>query len=428
MQRRRFLKYISLFGASSAIAVGNHGCILQTPASPSSSGVAYSLPASSVSKPRLVVVFLRGAADGLTMVVPYQDAAYYAARPNVAIAPPNDTDGVLDLDGHFGLHPALSKLLPQWQAGHLAFVHGTGLPNPIRSHFEAQDYMEIGVPDSVAFSDGWMNRLLTVLGSANSEPNPTQAVNLQSLTPQIFAGAESVASVGIGARGLHTYAVDYPRFGQAFDQLYNGSDPLSQAYQSARAVRSRLLEELDDQWLQSVPKIATLHDFNRSAHALGQLMVGDAQTQLAILELEGWDTHVGQLFNMNKQLTVLNDGLSVLIESLGEVYNDTTIVVMSEFGRTVAENGNRGTDHGHGNLMWLLGGAIHGQKMYGTWHSLTESDLNEGRDLHVTTDFRDVLSSILAQQWGLNSQQLAQVFPNYQANDTLPFFVSNPRG
>lgn len=419
MKRRRFLQYASLFGASSVIAVGSHGCVLKTASSP---GAAHSFPTAGSSTPRLVVVFLRGAADGLNIVIPHQDAAYYDARPQVAIAPPKETNGALDLDGYFGLHPALIDLLPQWQSGHLAFVHSAGLPKPVRSHFEAQDYMEIGVPESRAFSDGWMNRLLSVLGGAEANANPTQAVNFNSLTPLMALGAEPVASISVGQKGLHSAAVDYQALGAAFDRLYSGTDPLSQVYQSARAARSLLREELDDQWFQSVPEASTIHEFSRSAHALAQLMVGDAQTQLAILELQGWDTHVNQAFRLNQQLTILNDGLAILIEKLGDVYTDTTIVVMSEFGRTVAENGNRGTEHGHGNVMGLLGGAIQGQRMYGTWTSLAETNLNEGRDLGVTTDFREVLSSILGQQWGLNPQQLAQVFPNYQAEATLPFF------
>ena len=419
MKRRRFLQYASLFGASSVIALGNHGCVLKTT---TSHGVAHSLPTPGSSTPRLVVVFLRGAADGLNIVIPHQDPAYYEARPHVAIAPPKETDGALDLDGYFGLHPALINLLPQWQSGHLAFVHSAGLPNPVRSHFEAQDYMEIGVPESRAFSDGWMNRLLHVLGGAEAKSHPTQAVNFNSLTPLMALGAEPVANISLGPKGLHPAAVDYQALGSAFDRLYSGTDPLSQVYQSARAARSLLRDELNDQWLQSVPEVSTLHEFSRSAHALAQLMVGDTQTQLAILELEGWDTHVNQAFRLNQQLTILNDGLAILIEKLGDVYADTTIVVMSEFGRTVAENGNRGTEHGHGSVMGLLGGAIHGQQMYGTWTSLAESNLNEGRDLGVTTDFRDVLSSILGQQWGLNTQQLAQIFPTYQADATIPIF------
>ena len=401
------------------MAVGSHGCVLRTDSSP---GAAHSFPTAHSSMPRLVVVFLRGAADGLSIVVPHQDPAYYEARPNVAMSPPQDGKGILDLDGYFGLHPALADLMPQWQSGNLAFVHGTGLPNPIRSHFEAQDYMEIGVPETRAFTDGWMNRLLSVLSGSSSNPNSTQAVNFGSLTPLIASGAEPVASVNLGPKGLHPAAVDYQELATAFDQLYSGPDRLSQVYQSGRTARELLLQVLDRQWIQSVPEASTIHGFSRSAHALAQLMRAETQTQLAILELGGWDTHVNQVFNLNKQLTILNDGLALFIEQLGELYNDTTIVVMSEFGRTVEENGNRGTEHGHGNVMWLLGGAVQGQRMYGSWSSLTESNLNEARDLMVTTDFRDVLSSILGEQWGLNPNQIATVFPQYQANMSLPFF------
>lgn len=426
MKRRQILQYATLFGATNLIAIGTHGCAVR------GSGVhevamvadervspetrALRSP-SAITIPRLIVVLLRGAADGLNIVVPYQDAAYYDWRPGIAIAPPGDPDGALDLDGRFGLHPALADLLPQWDAGHLAFVHNSGLPDPIRSHFEAQDYMESGRPGVNAVTNGWMNRLLSVIGA----PTATQAVSFGSLTPLSFLGTAAIANVSVGPNGLKPLAIDQPQLQAAIDQLYSGSDPLSQMYQQGRHARELLLQVLSPDWVATSSAGSTHDDFQRSAIALAQLMQGDTQTQIAFLELGGWDTHVNQNFNLNQQLDQLSTGLTTLIDGLGDLYRHTAIVVMSEFGRTVAENGNRGTDHGHGNVIWLLGGGIQGQRMYGEWTGLQPANLNEGRDLTVTTDYRDVLSTLLQKQWGLDAPQLAQIFPDYQPNTALEF-------
>lgn len=414
MKRRHFLTSSALFSASSLIAVGSHAFAFRQPGQNAHSYPKSVLPETEM--PRLIVVFLRGAADGLNVVVPHQDPAYYDARPTIAIAPPGNPDGVLDLDGYFGLHPALIDLLPQWQSKQMAFVHGTGLPNPIRSHFEAQNYMENGISDTRLMINGWMNRLLGV----QTRSTPTQAIEFgNSLS---FSGKEAVTTVDLGPSGLYPAAVDFPAVQKAFDRLYGGTDDLSQMYRSGRITRALLSQELNQAWLDSIPDASELDSFSRSAQALAQLMVGDAQTQVAFMELNGWDTHTNERKLLHRNLTSLNDGLAFLCEALGDLYYNTTIVVLSEFGRTVEENGSGGTDHGHGTLMMLLGGQLKGGQMYGNWSSLAESNLHEGRDLPVTTDFRVVLSSILKQQWGLTSEQLAHVFPHYQSDTELPFW------
>ncbi|MGK7891395.1 MAG: DUF1501 domain-containing protein [Leptolyngbyaceae cyanobacterium] len=426
MKRRQILQYATLFGAANLMAVGTHGCavrgntvheVTMVADDTLSSETAPGRSLSPSTVPRLVVVLLRGAADGLNIVVPYQEQAYYDRRPGIAIAPPGEPDGALDLDGTFGLHPALADLLPQWNAGQLAFVHNSGLPDPIRSHFEAQDYMESGRPGINAVTDGWMNRLLSVI----ERTTPTQAVSFGSLTPISFLGGEAIANVNVGANGIKPLAIDQRNLQMAFDSLYSGSDPLSQAYQQGRNTRALLVQELNSDWAATSQARQINDGFQRSALALAQLMRGDAQTQVAFLELGGWDTHVNQNFSLNQRLEQLSAGLTTLIDGLGETYRHTTIVVMSEFGRTAAENGNRGTEHGHGNVMWLLGGQIQGQRRYGDWAGLEQRYLNEGRDLPVTTDYRDVLSTLLQKQWGLTSTQLVQIFPDYQANTALAF-------
>ncbi|MEO0455262.1 MAG: DUF1501 domain-containing protein [Cyanobacteria bacterium P01_A01_bin.114] len=405
MKRRRFLKQTALVGASGLISVGSHGWAWR--------GAAQA--ADPVQTPRLIVIFLRGAADGLNIVVPYQESRYYEARPTIAIAKPGEPDGVLDLDGQFGLHPALDALMPEWQAGHLAFVHAAGSPVLTRSHFQAQDYMETGTPGEISTPDGWLNRLLAALPGGT----PTQAVNIGATLPLIFEGSESVASLAVGGAGSRPLAIDQPQTQTAFDRLYARDDRLSQVYREGRAARDVLLRELNKESMEASRGASAPSRFANSARYLAQLMTGDAATQVAFMELGQWDTHVNERITLNRSLTSLGNGLATLAQALGPIYQNTTVVVLSEFGRTVAENGNGGTEHGYGNVLWMLGGGLRGGKVYGDWPGLDASEPGQSRDLAITTDFRDVLISLLAQQFSLNSAQLAQIFPNHQPQTTL---------
>jgi uncharacterized protein (DUF1501 family) len=401
MNRREFIKTASLIPALTLLPLGNLGW-------------AARLSGTDAIHKRLIVVFLRGAVDGLSVVVPYNESAYYDARPSIAIPDSGGDGGLTNLDGQFGLHPALTSLMPLWRERSLAFVHACGSPDTTRSHFDAQDYMESGTPGMKSTQDGWMNRLLAVLPGAHA---PTQGVSFGPTLPRIFSGKLSVANIGVGKAASQPMPLDRPLIGDAFDRLYKGNDPLSRAYREGKAARQQLVAELKEDMEAASNGAPSAGGFVQIADQAARLMARDKNIQLAFLAVGGWDTHVnqgaatGQLAN---HLRPLGDGLASLTRNLGSTYRDTVIIVMSEFGRTVRENGNSGTDHGHGNVMWLLGGAVRGGKVCGKWPGISAENLYEGRDLAVTTDFRDVIGTVLTRHLKLNNPQLSTVFPNFQ--------------
>lgn len=405
MNRRKFLQRASLLAAAGLVPIGMQGW------------AARGLTQTN-SRKRLIVIFLRGGIDGLNVVVPHQDPNYYEVRPRIAIPQPGQQEGVLDLEGRFGLHPALADLMPLWQQRSLAFVHACGSPDPTRSHFDAQDYMETGTPGVKTTEDGWMNRLLGTLPKGR----PTQAVTMGATIPRILVGQMPVASLPGGREATRSLSVDRPQINAAFNRLYSGDDPISLAYQEGQEAREILLAELESEMMAASRGAPSPAGFVNTTRQLARLMVGDAKTQLAFMALGGWDTHVNQGSSKGEfanKLRSLGQGLATLAQELGSVYSDTAIVVLSEFGRTVKENGNGGTDHGHGNVMWVLGGSIRGGKVYGQWPGLAESQLYKNRDLAITTDFRDAIASLLEQHMQLNRSQVNQVFPNYAANRKL---------
>lgn len=400
MNRRQFIVRSSLFSASSLISIGTHGW------------AARSIAATDPNPRRLIVVFLRGAIDGLSVVVPYREPTYYTDRPRIAIPQPGQTNGALDLDGQFGLHPSLAPLLPLWQQQSLAFIHACGSNDETRSHFDAQDYLESGTPGIKSTRDGWMNRLLGVM----SDKNPIQAVSVGATTPRILLGKRAVANLAAGRSAGSRMQIDKPQVATAFDRLYGNNDALSRTYREGRVARTELLKDLQAE-MQMANNGATLpNGFPGDAQRLARLMARDPRIQVSFLAVGGWDTHINQGASQGylaRNLERLGTGLAALQTGLGAVYQHTTIVVMSEFGRTVKENGNGGTDHGHGNVMWLLGGGIRGSKVYGKWAGLESAQRYQGRDLAVTTDFRDVLSTVLTRRLGVDESKLQQVFPKY---------------
>jgi uncharacterized protein (DUF1501 family) len=363
---------------------------------------------------RLIVIFLRGAVDGLNVVVPYSDPNYYQYRPKIAIAQPGSPDGALDLDGRFGLHPAMAPLLPLWKQGSLAFVHASGLTKEIRSHFDAQYYMETGVPGSRKRQDGWMNRLLV---EANNK-SPLQAISLSANVPQILTGKMPVSSIGSTRQAGNRQTLDRQDVASAFDKLYSGTDALGRNYRGGRAARAQLLQDLEAEMKMANNGAPLPKGFAAETRSLARLMVRDPRIQIAFLQLGGWDTHINQgnaKGQLARNLGELSQGLATLQQELGAVYGNTQIVVMSEFGRTAKENGNGGTDHGHGNAMWLLGGATKGGKIYGQWPGLAPEQLYQGRDLNVTTDFREPIAKILTNHLGLNAASTAKILPKFSA-------------
>ncbi len=400
MNRRQFIIQSSLFSASSLLSIGTHGW------------ASRSIAAVNPNPHRLIVVFLRGAVDGLSIVVPYREPTYYTDRPSIAIPQPGQPNGVLDLDGQFGLHPALAPLLPLWQQKSLAFVHACGSNDETRSHFDAQDYLESGTPGVKSTRDGWMNRLLGIV----SDKNPIQAVSVGATTPRILQGKVAVANLASGRGGNNRMQIDKLQIASAFDRLYGNNDTLSRTYREGRLARTELLKDLEAEMKMANNGAPLPNGFPSDAQKLARLMARDPRIQVSFLAVGGWDTHINQGASQGqlaRNLGQLGKGLVALQEGLGAVYQHTSIVVMSEFGRTVKENGNRGTDHGHGNVMWLLGGGIRGGKVYGKWAGLAPEQRYQGRDLAITTDFRDVLGTVLTQNLAVDRTTLQLIFPKY---------------
>jgi len=367
---------------------------------------------------RLVVVFLRGAVDGLNVVVPHAEPAYYDARPTIAIGRTGAEGGVLDLDGFFGLHPALASMMPLWSDRTLAFVHACGSPDPTRSHFDAQDYMESGTPGIKSTHDGWLNRVLAQLPGAH---NPTEALSMGPTLARIMSGKMAVANLPLGRAAERPLPTDRPVVEQAFDRLYSGSDALSRAYQEGRESRKKLQADLQRDMTEADAGAPGPQGFSDDTDRLAHLIRRDPSIRVAFLALGGWDTHVSQggaQGQLAGHLKPLADGLSSFAKALGPDYQDTVVVVISEFGRTMKENGNGGTDHGHGNVMWIMGGPVRGGKIFGRWPGLTTDALYQERDLAITTDFRQPIAMVLRSHLGLTDPQLGVVFPGAPLSGT----------
>jgi uncharacterized protein (DUF1501 family) len=408
MHRRDFL---ALVGSAAGTALLNFGPSCQV------------FAAAAPVRRRLVVVMLRGAVDGLNVVVPFADPAYRDMRQTIALAAPGAEDGALDLDGRFGLHPALAALMPLWRERRLAFVHACGSNDPTRSHFEAQDFMESGTPGVRTTADGWMNRLI---GALPAPHGPTQAISLGATRPRILAGAEPTANFPLGPNTGKPLPLDRPAVAAAFAGLYAGTDPMSVAFRDGQEARQELTGDLAAEQTAADNGAPGAAGFPAMAGRLAALLVRDERIQIAFADLGGWDTHVnqggakGQLAN---HLQPLGDGLTALARGLGPRLDDTVILVMSEFGRTAHENGNKGTDHGHGNALWVLGGRVAGGRVHGSWPGLASDTLHEGRDLAVTTDFRSVIAATLERHLGLADRQIALVLPKAPAPGLSGLFL-----
>lgn len=405
MKRRKFIQAASLATAGMLLPVGCNSWVAQTASSKS-------------DRQRLVVILLRGGADGLNIVIPHQDAEYYQARPTIAVPYPQEKNGAIDLDGWFGLHPQLQDLMPLWQQKKLAFVHNSGSPIAERSHFQAQDYLESGTPGVKNTPSGWMNRLLAELPEAKL----TQALNVGVTTPYILRGDMAIANLKPGIHSTAPIPTDRPQVHKAFSSLYSGTDALSKAYQDGSKAREIILADLDQEMMSASRGAKNAQIFIDDATEVARLMVGNAKTQLAFMEVGGWDTHLNQNPTFDRLLPALGQGLAALVKGLEPIFSDTVIVVMSEFGRTVKENGNKGTDHGYGNVMWLLGGAIRGGKVYGEWQGLNPSVLNENRDLPVNTDFREIIGTTLQQHLSISQDSLSRIFPDYKSSHKIDFY------
>jgi len=375
----------------------------------------------SANRKKLVVLFQRGAADGLNIVVPFAEPNYYSIRPTIAIpSPRRGGDGVaLDLDGFFGLHPSLAPLLPLFQKQQLAIVHAAGSPDTTRSHFDAQDYMESGTPGVKATDDGWLNR--TLQRSPEPDASPFRAVAMGANLPLTLRGvAPAIALPDI--KQFRVFAQS-PSIEGGFEALYAQS-----VDQALRGTGAETFEAIDMLRKADPSKFEPENGAMYPNGRVGQTMQQVAQLHKANIGLEvtfvdtgGWDNHVneggaqGQLANL---LRDLGQSMAAFSQDMGDRMEDIVVVTMSEFGRTAHENGNRGTDHGHANCMFVMGGAVKGGKVYGQWPGLGPEQLNEGRDLKLTTDFRSVLGEVISGHLG--TADLGAVFPGFE-NDPRKF-------
>ena len=360
---------------------------------------------------RLVVIFQRGAADGLNIVVPHGEPGYYAMRPTINI--PKKT--VLDLDGFFGLHPSMSAFQPLWQQKHLAIVHAAGSPDPTRSHFAAQDFMESGTPGLKATEDGWLNRALHDLPPDKSA---FRALALGPTLPRILAGKEPAVAVNnlndfsVGGRNPKASPIS-----NTFEATYaNSVDTVLHPTGQETFDAVKMLKAADP--AKYTPAAGANYPrgrFGDSLKQLAHLIKANLGVQVAFADIGGWDHHVNEGNTQGQIASILGEfsqSLAALWTDFGDLAEDTVIVTMSEFGRTVRENGNRGTDHGHANVMFVLGGPVKGGKVYGRWPGLDQSQLYEGRDLAVTTDFRLVLGEVVSRYLG--NKDLKTVFPGFE--------------
>jgi uncharacterized protein (DUF1501 family) len=372
------------------------------------------------NKKQLVVLFQRGAADGLNIVVPFAEPNYYRMRPTIAIPQPSrgGTDAAVDLDGFFGLHPSLAPLEPLFHKNQLAIVHAAGSPDPTRSHFDAQDFMESGTPGVKATDDGWLNRAIETVPEAHASPfravamGPNMPLTLRGDAPAValpdvrqfrmFAQGPVGQMVEGGFEAMYAQTVDEALRGtgtetfEAIDMLRKADPTQYQPDNGAEYPRGHV---------------------GNSLQQIGQLIKANIGVEVLFLDCGGWDNHVneggvqGQLSNLLREL---GQSLAAFHQDMGDRMENIVLVTMSEFGRTARENGNRGTDHGHANCMFVMGGPVKGGKVYGRWPGLEDQQLNQDRDLALTTDFRLVLSEILAKH--VVVPNLNPVFPGFDAN------------
>jgi len=359
---------------------------------------------------RLVVIFQRGAADGLNIVVPHAERPYYAMRPSINIP----RQQVIDLNGFFGLHPSLSPFKPLWDQRHLAVVHAAGSPDTTRSHFDAQDYMESGTPGIKSTNDGWLNRTLQTEAAPNS---PFRGVALGTSLPRILSGkAPAVAVNNVSGFGIANGSPASAPLGNTFEAMYAESvDSVLHGTGRETFEAVKMLKSADP--MRYTPAPGATYPRGRFGDALrqtAQLIKANLGVQIAFADIGGWDHHVNEGSTQGQLANVLNEfsqSIAAFWTDLGPLVEDTVMVTMSEFGRTARENGNRGTDHGHANVMFVLGGPVRGSRVYGKWPGLDPSQLNDGRDLALTTDFRRVLGEAVERHLG--NPNLNTVFPGF---------------
>jgi uncharacterized protein (DUF1501 family) len=371
--------------------------------------------AAETSGKVLVALFQRGAVDGLSMVMPHGDPGYAAVRPSIGLKPPKpgESERAIDLDGFFALHPSLAPLVPLWESRALALVHACGSPDTTRSHFDAQDYMESGTPGIKSTPDGWLARAIR---TRSKRASPFRAVAMGPALPRTLQGDVGAISMPSIER-FDVRAGGDPSARQSFEALYEQGvrDLLHgtgrETFEAVKMLRSA-----------NAGRIAPAHGaeyprgpFGEAMRQIAQLVKADVGLEVAFADMQGWDTHVGQGAERGQlalRLREFGGALAAFARDLGDKMADVVVITMSEFGRTVAENGNRGTDHGHATAMLVLGGGVRGGRAYGRWPGLAPDQLFEGRDLAVTTDFRSLFTEVATRHLGVAASPL---FPGFTA-------------
>ena len=417
MNRRFFIK-------SGGVALASMGVSLSAPSF--LERVALGQGRSSITGGRrktLVAIFQRGAVDGLNMVVPFGESSYYDVRPSIAIPKPEsgNADAAINLDGFFGLHPSFSAFKSLWDSKRLAIVHAAGSPDNTRSHFDAQDYMESATPGVKSTSDGWLNRYL----QTKQDPDKSlfRAVSFTQTMPRVLQGKAPAIAVA----NLSDFAIRAGKSSSSiqggFEEIYanNMHDSLAGMGRETFEAVNYLKKVNPAQYKPENGAQYPRNPFGNSLMQIAQLIKSGVGLEVAFTDIGGWDTHVnegnsrGQLGNL---LLQFSSGIAAFHQDLGQRMDDVILLTMSEFGRTVRENGNRGTDHGHANAMFVVGNSVRGGKVYGQWPGLKTDQLYEGRDLALTTDFRDVFGEIASKHLG--NTNLKGVFPGY-ASDKSKF-------
>ncbi len=412
MERRAFVKS----GALALVTMGLSPSFLRR--------TAFGMELINAPKGKvLICLFQRGAADGLNVIVPHGEKAYYAMRPSIAIPRPaaNVAGGAIDLDGFFGLHPSLAPFKSLYDRGLLAPVHAVGSPSTTRSHFDAQDYMETGTPDVKGTTDGWLNRYLAVKGTCDecklvdTHANPFRAVSLTPQTPRILEGPQqtvamdSLSEFTVRATGNSAERLEaLYRTGSA--DLVHGTG--TEMFDAVKMLRAANPQQYSARNGAKYPR----SQFGQRLLQIAQLVKANVGLEVAFADIGGWDTHVNQGGATGQLAARLDDfaqSIAALVTDLGDKMDDVVIMTMSEFGRMAKENGNRGTDHGHAGALFVIGGHVKGGKVYGKWPGLEQEQLYEGRDLALTTDFRSVFAEVASDHLG--ASKLDTIFPGFAA-------------
>lgn len=375
--------------------------------------------AGATGRCKFVLVFLRGAYDATNVLVPYASDFYYASRPHIAVPRPGSgTDGALGLDAHWALHPALrSSMLPLWNAGQLAFVPFAGTRDMTRSHFETQDHIELGQGARTRdFNDGFLNRLAQQLGPR------ARPMAFTAQLPLSLRGPERIPNMAVMQAWRNTVA---PQQKTLLEQMWNDTAQ-AEAVREGFAVQHEVAHDMDSSGWAAEMRAASRgaidpRGFGGAATRVGGLMRDSFD--LGFIDVGGWDTHVNEASRngahgqLAEKLAALGSGLSALAQAAGPAWRDMTVVVISEFGRTFRENGNRGTDHGHGSVYWVLGGTVRGRRIAGEQIALSPATLDQNRDYPVLSDYRAVLGGMFARLWGLDAKRIDAVFPGSRAQD-----------